>query len=261
MALVFVVGLAILAASYAATSRTASGSTRIATGTYALDHYECYFVKPLQIFKPRRVTLLDQFGFRTALVTSPAELCNPVVKTLPSGVSTPILRKDAHLLCYNQNPANMAPRQDLVMNQFGEGVVNPVQPSLLCLPSGKSLVLTRPAKIPVRFDHYALYITKTVAGFTAPPTVTLQDQFWKVTVKGLPKEPVMMGNPVLKNNPNGQLVNPKDHLVCDAMPTSGLGFKQREVVVTNQFEKAAKYVAYAPAMLCLPSALQQDTPG
>jgi hypothetical protein len=69
----------------------------------------------------------------------------------------------------------------------------------------------------------------------------------------------MLGNPVLKNNPNGKLYNPTDHLVCYATPNTGLNFKPRNVVVTNQFEKAAIYTAYAPAMLCLPSSMQ-DSP-
>ena len=213
------------------------------TSKFILDHYECYMVKPFQSFQPREVDLKDQFGERKAAITGSFVLCNPVSKN-----GAAIRRKDAHLLCYLQKPdQNFAKHKVTVANQFGRGNLNVVAPASLCLPSGKSKSTEPQPSIPERFDHYACYLVKPASNFPQKK-VKLSDQFW--TTGAATGQPVRLCNPVSKNG--GQIVNSNDHLVCYPIKTSP-NCPQQDVRIANQFEPKARYTAYKPVTLCVPS--------
>ena len=277
--LVTVGGLIVMACIVAASSFGASSAAKkvVAASSsadlvFALDHYECYLVRPLTATAPNAVathivSLKDQFGPRKAFIGAATMLCNPVKKTLPSGAAppVPIHNKLAHLFCYMQNIANSnskTPGIVFVKNQFGEAAVNPILPAMLCLPSGKSLNLQKPAAIPRKLDHYSMWIIKTPNPYKTPSPIVLTDQFGTIQItQPLPNEAVMLGLPVLKNA-NTTLYNPTDHLLCHALPTptsASSAFKPRQVLISNQFEKAARYLVVRPLELCVPS-LKSLTP-
>lgn len=114
-----------------------------------LDHFKCYAARystaaDLRFTIPAAVGLRDQFEQVRARIGSPAELCNPVEKTVPSGVVTPVRNPAAHLVCFpiRQEPAHVA-RSVFTKNQFGRTALRTVAQSRLCLPSYKQVVRTR----------------------------------------------------------------------------------------------------------------------
>ena len=115
------------------------------------------------------------------------------------------------------------------------------------LPWGKAKIKAPSPPIPERFDHYACYLVKPASVFKQQK-VKLSDQFWRTgAVTG---QPVRLCNPVSKNE--GAIVNSNDHLVCYPIkPTSS--FPQQDVRIANQFEPKARYTAYKPVTLCVPS--------
>jgi hypothetical protein len=228
---------AILAArSHAATSRRALA--------FRLDHFQCYRVDPGSAFKPRAVTLVDQFGRSKAVVSQVTTLCAPVRKN-----RTLVRNRRAHLTCYpirRRTPAFRA-RRVTITNQFEKGtrlvVARPIQ---LCLPSGKSL-LPGPSPDQVKgLDHYQCYLVKPLRRLR-PRRVLLVDQFGKARPTVL--RIVSLCAPVRKNK---VLVrNKRDHLVCYQL-RSAQSFHPRRVALVNQFGKA-QLVVVAPQTLCLPS--------
>jgi hypothetical protein len=100
----------------------------------AADHYLCYGVQawnghPL----PPAVKLQDQFGAGQTPLLKPRYLCNPVDKN-----GEGIQDKEAHLVCYDVKP-NIKKKDVNFANQFGEGRLVLAAPSLLCVPSKKSI--------------------------------------------------------------------------------------------------------------------------
>src|SRR5262249_30867885 len=143
-----------------------------------LDHFKCWTVvegRPANDF----VLLHDQFNqaneLEPALVRSPIFFCNPTVKTLSTGVVTPILHPDHHLKMYLITTPPEPTRTVTVFNQFDRVAAGQIltvfQPIILAVPTQKE-----PHAEPQGLDHFKCYLTR---GEPVDRKVTLQDQFDK----------------------------------------------------------------------------------
>jgi hypothetical protein len=103
----------------------------------ALDHYQCYAVRPVGKVRVRKVRLRDQFGAARGRLLRPVQLCNPVSKN-----GGEIRNKRDHLVCGRLAPAKrFDPRKVFVTNQFErDSTLEAVARQTLCLPSLKRLV-------------------------------------------------------------------------------------------------------------------------
>jgi len=105
-----------------------------------VDHYFCYGVKPAEPFKPRPVTLKDQFGASKAEVVEPVLLCNPAVKLVQGKETGEIVNREAHLACYVIREIEFKPRRVTIWNQYEKArVLEAGRPTLLCVPSVKRI--------------------------------------------------------------------------------------------------------------------------
>jgi hypothetical protein len=224
-------------------ARASHGATASGELSFRLNHFQCYGVDPGSAFKPRAVTLADQFGRSKAVASQLTTLCAPVRKN-----GSTVRNARAHLVCYpiKRKPAFRS-RKAVITNQFEKGtrlvVVRPVQ---LCLPSGKA-VLPGPGPLPVKgLDHYQCYVVKP-ARKLRERRVSLLDQFGKSrpTVVRM----VSLCAPVRKNTV--PIRNKRDHLVCYQLRSSQT-FRSRLVGIVNQFGKGDLTVV-RPERLCLPS--------
>jgi hypothetical protein len=101
-------------------------------GTFRLDHFQCYRIRPSGAFKTRTVTVRDQFGKRKLSVSKPFQLCAPVKKNRTI-VQNPV----QHLVCYRARPARKIVRRVGVHNQFGGEITNTKFLNQLCVPTLK----------------------------------------------------------------------------------------------------------------------------
>jgi hypothetical protein len=101
-------------------------------GSFRLDHFQCYRIRPNGSFKTRSVTIRDQFGKRKLSISKPFQLCAPVKKN-KSRVKNPV----QHLVCYSARPARKVVRRVSVHNQFGGEVTNTKALVQLCVPTLK----------------------------------------------------------------------------------------------------------------------------
>jgi hypothetical protein len=108
-----------------------------------LDHYQCYSVEVLEGHPyPPPVTLVDQWETEYEVqVLDPQLLCTPADK-LEDGY--PIFNPVDHLECYNIASPPFTPRTTYVTNQFGYEELAVIEPNMLCVPSLKTLLRTRP---------------------------------------------------------------------------------------------------------------------
>jgi hypothetical protein len=107
-----------------------------------IDHYRCYAASGNQTFEV--VGLIDQFlPFGGRFVLDPVLFCNPVEKTDPAGVVTPILHPDQHMACYSMTRVPFQTSRDII-NQFGPQVVALGPPDTLCVPTRKIAFVTIP---------------------------------------------------------------------------------------------------------------------
>jgi hypothetical protein len=242
-----------------------------------LDHFNCYLSPgPIQ---PASALLQDQFDvappsatFLPGLFESVTDLrsllfCNPAQKTTSSGVTTPILHPDAHLLMYLINPQASTPRRVTVVNQFGTFTLQTGRAVILAVPSGKALLSTAapptfpPIPPPQELDHFKCY---AAAGDDVDAAVSLTDQFRTEQVRVL--RPFLFCNPVQKevlnaNNPLGAvpvittpITHPLSHLTCYL--TTPVPF-QGVVIYNNQFAIPGTVPTLALSqseLLCVPSA-------
>lgn len=225
-------------------ARASHGATTSRAIVFRLDHFQCYRVDPGSVFKPRTVTLADQFGRSKALVSQLTTLCAPVRKN-----KSLVRNRLAHLACYpieRRTPAFRS-RRVTITNQFEKGtrvvVARPIQ---LCLPSGKSL-LPGPSPHPARgLDHYQCYLVKPLRRLR-PRRVLLVDQFGKSRPTAV--RIVSLCAPARKNKV--LIRNKRDHLACYQL-RSAQTFRVRRAVIANQFGKA-RLAVVSPQTLCLPS--------
>ena len=214
-----------------------------------LDHFKCYRTT----FDPPNVVvgLRDQFDLAgaagdTAFVRFPVKFCNPVQKTTPDGVITPINDKDAHLEMFITAPGRLEPTRRLVVrNQFGTQRLLTYGPELLAVPSAKD-----EQPFPENLDHFKCYRT-----YGRPKNVPLRlsDQFQDDVTATLLR-PVQFCNPVEKTH--GTVVtpikNPKAHLLCYTITPTTFGPQPHRV--RNQFYPNGVTQAMATAdMLCVPT--------
>ena len=99
-------------------------------------HYQCYSVVEKEpLFKELKVELQDQFGKSGAAVLKPVMLCAPTIKNklVPSDRRT-------HYLCYTDEGPKPPGRTAQIVNQFGKEVVQVEKPTMLCVPSLKTLL-------------------------------------------------------------------------------------------------------------------------
>jgi hypothetical protein len=227
----------------------------------SLEHFQCYELRK-RGFRPRGVSLADQFGTRQTKVRRRAELCNPVRKRREAFRNT-----RAHLQCYSVNGPDRN-LQVAVRNQFGSQRLLVHRPERLCLPTGKrelprrlvrrlgprgvARLRVRTPKIKVPIDHFQCYGVRAQTGLRslAPPGPTrLRDQFGAAVVKV--GEPFRLCAPVAKTirAKRSAVQHPVRHLVCYRIRRNRV---RRTVQIRNQFE-AVNLVTRRPRALCVPS--------
>jgi hypothetical protein len=254
-----------------------------------LDHYLCYTVTNDAGFSPVAVNLKDQFGTDNGVIAQTTQsatatnqqMCNPVTKTLASGVSYPISNPALHQLCFTDTRATPNTQVN-VTNQFGAGDLTVGQATRLCLPSwkfdpndpggvpGGSVAPPWPTTAPPAptglEDHYQCYSVSpagTGNGFTGKPAaITLQDQFgtYQSVAVG---DPVELCAPVTKTvSTTGQSYPAFDlngaHLLCYAVNLPNALGAPRNVLMGNQFSPTGASTGTQVTLtnadeLCLPS--------
>jgi streptogramin lyase len=209
-----------------------------------LAHFQCYAGDPGEAFKPRDVTLRDQFGRMKAVVSRPQALCAPARKNKEPKPANP----RAHLACYSIEVAAAFRRRTVVVaNQFQRATrLRIIRPVELCLPAGKSVDPLQPPPAVDGLDHFECYKVKQVARFK-PRKVTLRDQFGRAS--RVVARPRQLCNPVSKNR--GDIVHPTEHLVCYAF-RDPKRVPPRRVSVVDQFRNWL-FTITRPRSLCVPS--------
>lgn len=234
-----------------------AGARTPASQPTGLDHFTCYKATATGFKAPPGVRLVNQFapnGF-VPVIGKIAFHCNPTQKTIPGAVF-PINNPNAHLACFKIT-ATQAAEKVQVQNQFGTAILTTSSPTLLCLPSWKSLTgpPNQTPNQPPGLDHFTCYPVKYFPGskrFRPPAGITLQDQFTTqpiaVTV-GLPK---LLCLPTEKILPTGQtypITNPNAHLLCFAVSQTPI---ITHIFDQNQFGQGPLTVRQT-STLCLPS--------
>jgi len=268
------------------------------SGLGPLDHYLCYSttavsqpgtvaIKPFPN-KPVAAWLQNQFGSVLGKVNGFQRHCNPVQKTTPDGVVTPINKPNDHLACWGFTPNKTAGTPFVtIRNQFSpaDAAGNPVPVPLqvgplnsLCLPSFKSLTAANlQPGAPDDLDHYACYPVKYPTGskvkFTPPASVKLDDQFSRLLVPAqslnatvvvpvslcLPTIKILNPNPFTANPTFNDLLDKNDHLLCFGVRiTSPSPFTPPTAFDSNQFG-VGRIVPKTANQLCVPS-LKDVTP-
>jgi hypothetical protein len=218
------------------------------TAPAGLDHFKCYTTtKPA--FKPRTVTVKDQFVSGKTAVLSVQTLCNPVSKRYPvSAKPSRVLHRQAHLTCYQTRDSgiDVKARKVSVTNQFGRRELTVLRPVSLCVPSLKSKAPAPPrGPNPEQFvDHFRCYAVKEQQ---VGKQLILADQFGRAFGRTLNVE--RLCNPVSKNG--GPIRRRTAHLVCYSW-LDGNSFKVVSVRVRNQFGLVDLRAVKAET-LCLPS--------
>jgi hypothetical protein len=258
--------VAIVVAGIVTAATGASGATPATTPAKVpvLSHQLCYtaVAKGFKIPKQGTVRLINQLspnGFLPKI--GPAVLnCNPAEKILPSGKVFPITYPAGHLACYRIGGFAKQPTPDVaVANQFGKAVLGLKQPTLLCLPTWKSL--TGPPKPgvvqPPGLDHFTCYPIARTNGKFVPPAVQLKDEFTKKPVRPdiravptlfcIPTEKLRSVGGTVSKSP---IVHPKGSLVCFLVGPTPI---KPQVFDLNQFGRAVVKI-HKTALLCLPSA-------
>jgi hypothetical protein len=260
-------------------------------GLGPLDHYLCYGSSPvaptsstnIKAFPqtPVAAWLQNQFGSVLGKVGSLQRHCNPVQKTTPDGVVTPIDRPNDHLVCFSFTPNKNSPPPIVnVTNQFSpSNAAGPVAVPLqvgalqsLCLPSFKSLTAANlQTGAPDDLDHYSCYRVAYPKGattkFVAPP-VQLDDQFSRLLVPAqsltatvltpqslcLPTIKIVNPNPFVAPPTFKDLLDQSDHLVCFGVRISAPApfVTPTSVFDSNQFGIGQVSIKTA-SQLCVPS--------
>jgi hypothetical protein len=207
-----------------------------------LEHFGCYTAASGKGFKPRKVTLSDQFGRRLATVRRGLTLCNPSRKNDEAKV----VNERDHLRCYATNRGRPVRLTVFLRNQFGPFVADVLEPNSLCVPSTKQVAGAEPPPSG-RFlvDHFQCYRIKPRSSFDGHG-ILMRDQFGKWKTKIV--TPSSLCVPVRKNKT--QVGDPVEHLVCYlAKPTQA---RKRRVLIRNQFGREATRTIRA-GQVCVPS--------
>lgn len=223
-----------------------------------VDHQLCYIATATGFTIPSGVVLKNQFspGGFAPRIGSLAIHCNPVAKTLPSGMVFPITNPNAHLACFSITEPTQPTPTVPVTNQFGTATLVPGQPNLLCLPSWKSL--TGPPGMtpsqPPGLNHFTCYPVRVASGGYQPPAVMLQDEFSSAPVpaqvSAVPTE-LCLATEKIVGGVDFPIINPTMHLLC--FPVSKTPFKP-QVWDENQFGTSVVNITQTNT-LCLPSTI------
>ena len=98
-------------------------------------HYQCYRIAEQTPFKSVGVTLKDQFNASDAKILKPILLCAPTSKN-----GAVVKDPKTHLVCYQEDGAKSADKTVSVTNQFGTEKLTVGGPTMLCVPSLKTVV-------------------------------------------------------------------------------------------------------------------------
>jgi hypothetical protein len=208
-----------------------------------LEHFHCYSAVALPTFRPRVVTLRDQFGLARPTVRRPVELCAPAEKNRER-----VFNRIGHLKCYALSRGPSLNRNVAVRNQFGPARLRVLRRQTLCVPSLKFPLSRRtPPTSRERAaltDHYKCY---GVQGRFRRRRVPLRDQF--STRAPLVVTPVRLCTPVQKNRFRVQ--HPVRHLVCYSL-RQAVPVPSRTRRVLNQFGTEIVTTGQSRT-LCVPS--------
>jgi hypothetical protein len=177
---------------------------------FPLDHFTCYTATGP--FTPRTVSLRDQFEVKETNVLRVKSICPPTTKNAEQ-----IHDRESHLLCHAiaDVPGQPAfqPRNVQVTNQFGQANMTVTAIDSLCLPTLKSLTGYPPAtQPPPPISHFKCYRAKQNSPVHSLLLLSLSDQFVNAAPPVSAYSPVILCNPVSKNNePVPDLIS---HLVC-----------------------------------------------
>jgi hypothetical protein len=127
-------GTASLAVAMSAFLSTANAQGKDPPGVNP-SHYQCYRVSEQAAFKPVGVKLADQFGASGAQILKPIMLCAPTSKN-----GAPVKDPKTHLVCYQEEGAKSADKLVSTTNQFGTDKLTVGGPTMLCVPSLKTVV-------------------------------------------------------------------------------------------------------------------------
>jgi len=180
-------------------------------------HLTCYGIEPLDVFLPKLVDVVNQFGSASLEVLRPLGLCVPTQKLLVDGAKPDIgggsPRNLDHFKCYEVTVGQPLDEQVEIQDQFDrlfganhfEDVLV-LEPVLVCNPTKKAVF----------------------RGFTSPALTSSSGRLEVTPVR-----------------------HPNAHLVCYRItPPESLG---ASVVFRNQFGPEQQLVALASEMLCVPS--------
>ena len=210
--------------------------------------FQCYEVDHAKFNLPG-VSLTDQFGARTASVTTGKRLCNP---TDLNGGEPGALDDAEHLVGYSlvrTEPPFTPVRGLQVTNALGTFTVDVLKPTRLFVPSAKSLTGPPPPLASVdQFDHFSCYRVRAQPASSTVMTIT--DEFGTKTEKILNMEQLCV--PVDKNGSG--IPSPALQLTCFKTRYVGVSFRGPggPVFVDNQFGAATLQVSHGEE-LCLPS--------
>jgi cysteine-rich repeat protein len=221
------------------------------------DHFTCYkerLASGSPPFAPASATLVDQFGSLAVAVVKPKTFCAPTNKM---GEDPAAPSRPDHLTSYQIKPAVKAvlPPNQVIVNQFGTITVDPKKPSLLMVPSAKSLVASPSAPSNPAIDHFECYKvrrSKDSPKFAVIPGATIQDQFGSMTVDV--RKPKELCTPVDKNGETPGAEDHPVHLMCyQVKQTSTPKFTPiTPIYINNQFGPLT-LTASKPFELCVPS--------
>lgn len=255
-------------AAVAAAALVVGGSLAYSAGAAAaphpkvpkLSHQLCYTATAKGFKIPPTVTLYDRLspkGFNPKIIAAILH-CNPVAKTVVSSAGNTtvysITNAAAHLACFTIKEARQPTPTVSVTNQFGAGTLVPAQPTLLCLPSWKSLTgpPQKKAPQPPGLGHFVCYpVIRSHAKFTVP-SLRLQDEFAAkpVTAKVGPV-PGLLCLPAKKVIAGAAfgILHPRGSLVCFPVVKTPI---KTPVYDQNQFGTATVPITKVH-WLCLPS--------
>jgi hypothetical protein len=227
-----------------------------------LSHQLCYTSVARGFTIPGGVRLYNQFsphGFIPRIGRAVMN-CNPVIKTVsvPSAGTTktyPITNPAGHLACFSITERHQkTPAPIAVRNQFGTGTLFLSQPSLLCLPTWKSLTKppAHPTSEPPGLDHVTCYPAQGPESFAIPPVVKLRDEFDRkpVIAKVSPLANLVCAptRKVVKGKVY-KILHPLNLLVCYPVGPTPI---RTPVFDQNQFGHATVIIKQTQE-LCLPS--------
>jgi hypothetical protein len=204
----------------------------IAPGPIDVDHYKCYLASGAAV--DAGVSLLDQFGLTSAIVTVPRLFCTPASKN-----GEPIADPVTHLTCYDTTPPGLAPGQMPILNQFtpAPDTLSLTEANMVCAPSTKQVVVEKA-------EHFQSYPVSAAAGIEGP-VVQIDDQFGSQTTDL--GSPIRFLVPVDKNDEG--IDDPISHSTCYEI-TDGVAGPL--VISTNQFGVQPLTLG-VPESLCVPT--------